>query len=367
MPSEFLVIAPERFRGLMDASPAASRTMLRTVLTRLRSTEQALMEREKLAALGTLTAGLAHEINNPAAALPRTAQHLSELIGEWGRKSAVIEHLGLDGEAEQRVRELDAGMPDAAERLVDPLTSVASERELESWLAEHGFPEPWNVAPTLAGVGWTSAGLDELSETFTPEALRTVVDWLAAGLTIHGLGAELRQSAKAISDVVSAVRVYAHQQRVAATESVDIAESIGNALTLLRYRMRDGIELLKDIAPDLPRVEGNVAELGQVWTILIENGIDAMSGSGTLEVRATGHPDEVTVEISDAGPGIPADVQGRIFEPFFTTKPPGKGTGLGLAIARRIVVTDHSGSIRCQSRPGRTTFSVTLPVEGRSL
>ena len=360
--SEFLVIGPEPFRDLLQASSAASLSMLRTVTTRLKSTEETLLDREKLAALGTLTAGLAHELNNPAAALPRTAQHLSDLIGEWGTRSAEVECLGLSGEADGRIRQLSAGMAKAAERGSDPLALSDAERELEAWLERGGFAEPWDIAAPLAVAGWTSEGLDALGNSVGQEAIRPVVNWLATGLTVHGLGAELRQSARAISEVVSAVRMYSHQQRDRAIGPVHVGESIANALTLVRHRTKEGVDVLTNVAPDLPPVHGNSADLLQVWMILIENGVDAMEGAGTLEVSASATGGEVTVEVTDAGPGIPKDVAQRIFEPFFTTKAPGKGTGLGLAIAHRIIVSDHLGSIRCQSRPGRTVFTVALPV-----
>ncbi len=362
--SEFLVIGPDEFRDLLEVSPATSLSILRTVMARLRSTEETLFEREKLAALGTLTAGLAHELNNPAAALPRTARHLGELIGEWGRMSAEVECLDLEEEADERVRQLKAQLSDSPETHFDPLAMADAEREVEDWLERKGFDDPWDIAPPLAAAGWTREGLDDLAQCLGPRALRPVVDWLAVGLTVHGLGAELRRSARAISEVVSAVRMYSHQRQAAASGPVDVGESIATALTLLRHRMKDGITLLTEISPELSPVQGNAADLGQVWTILIENAVDAMDGSGSLEVKAVSDAGEVTVEVTDAGPGIPHEVGQRIFEPFFTTKPPGKGTGLGLAIAHRIIVKDHYGSIRCQSRPGRTVFTVTLPVEG---
>ncbi len=359
--SEFLVIGPDEFQGLLEKSPGTSMSMLRTVMARLRSVEETLVEREKLAALGTLTAGLAHELNNPAAALPRTAQHLSELIGEWGVRSAEVECLELEGQAEERIRELGARMSQSAESQIDRLQLADAERGLEEWLEQRGFEDPWDLAPPLATAGWTVEGLEELAERLGRPALQPVINWLAVGLMVHGMGAELRRSARAISEVVSAIRMYAHQRRAAGSGRVDVAESIMNALTLLRHRTKDGVDLRTEISSDLPPVLGNAADLSQVWTILIENAVDAMDGTGTLEVEAVSEGEEVIVKVTDAGPGMPSDVRRQIFDPFFTTKPPGKGTGLGLAIAHRIITTDHRGSIGCQSQPGRTVFTVTLP------
>jgi signal transduction histidine kinase len=293
--SELLAIEPDEFRGLMATSPGAALAMLKTVTARLRSTESTLIEHGRMAGLGTLAAGLAHELNNPAAAMARGTSLLGEAMMEWQKRCTVLEGLHLtQGEADL-ILEMEGSLLQTASSSSPPLPrSGKAERELEAWLQEQGITENWDMAPVLV-------------------------------------------------------------------QKVDVRESLSNALVIMRGRLEGGVTLIEKLPPDLPNIEARGGELGQVWTNLIHNALDAMGGAGTLEIRGWESEEGVVVEIVDSGPGIPPEIRPRIFDPFFTTKPEGSGTGLGLAITYGIVVNQHRGSIRVDSRPGRTVFEVALP------
>jgi signal transduction histidine kinase len=360
--SELLVIAPDAFQALLTASPAAAVTVLRTVAGRLRSTEAMLMQREKLASLGTLAAGLAHELNNPAAAARRSAAHLKDALGrmraagaELGRlphSPAVADALGrlevaFQGEVDgPRVRAID--LAEAEERLVD-------------WLEGKGLDDAWDVAPHLVARGWDGDRLAGTLSELEPEPARVVIRWFAAVAEVHALAREVERSAAAISAIVRAVRTYTFLDE-APVQPVDLRESLEDTLLILRHKLKDGVRVVRDYPAELPRVEAYGSELNQVWTNLIDNAVDAMAGRGTLELRVLHAGDRVVVEIADTGAGIPAAIRERIFDPFFTTKGPGSGTGLGLHIAHNIVVNRHRGRLELESAPGRTLFRATLPL-----
>lgn len=360
--SELLVIAPARFRALLTSSPAAALVMLRTVTERLRSTEASLLERERMAALGTLAAGITHELNNPAAAAVRGAALLPAALAESTlRTRDLIERLGPVWAARLlEAGDVPGGVSAGASRPAGH--PFAAEEAVAGWLEARGLPRGEELAPPLAQGGWGPAALDALAaELEAPEALPAVVAWLAAMAEVRSLAAEIHSGATAIAGIVAAVKDYVHLDR-APLQRVNLGAGIDNTLLILRGKIGAGIRVERQIPADLPLIEGYPRELSQVWTNLIDNAVDAMAGTGVLEIVAQPVEGGVVVRVMDSGSGIPRELRNRIFDPFFTTKPPGAGSGLGLAIARSIVVNRHRGRIRVRSRPGRTVFEVQLPL-----
>jgi signal transduction histidine kinase len=362
--SEILVVEPEDFEKVLERSPATSLALLRTVLARLRSTEASLVQHAKLASLGTLAAGLAHELNNPAAALRRGLPQLQATLLELDRCATRLGALGLRGTVESRLKRAGADAPEPPPGAPPTgLDRVDAEDRLLDWLEERGIDHGVHVAPPLLEAGWTPERLRTLLEGIDEAHASPLLHWLAARCAATILLGELSRSAGAISEVVSAVRAHSALGQSAVRET-DVVHGIESALVVLRGRLRDGVTVVRDFEPDLPRIEAHGAELNHVWANLVENAVDAMQGRGTLELRARTTPGGVTVQVIDDGPGVADDVRPRIFDPFYTTKPLGKGTGLGLHIVYN-TVRRHGGATHVASRPGRTVFTVTLPLRLR--
>src|ERR687890_2422271 len=361
--SRLLLISRTAFQTLLSCSPSAPLKILHTVTSRLRSTESMLIQNEKMAALGTLAAGLAHELNNPAAAIRRSAAQLRDALAERERLTAQLGTLANDPHQKETLGALQA---ETLERttippLYDPLALSEREDQLQEWLEDHSVGQAWDLAPVLVSFGWDTRELERLADSFTPVQLPVVVQWLAANSSVYGLLEEVGKSAEAMSEIVKAVKTYSYLDQ-APIQEVDVIESLENTLVLLRPKIDAGISITRDYADDVPRIEAYGSELNQVWTNLIDNAIDAIAGKGELILRAFSAENAVTVDVIDHGPGIPPEIQPRIFEPFFTTKAPGVGTGLGLHIAYNIVVHKHHGQLQVASKPGETRFRVTLPI-----
>ncbi|MCA1587576.1 MAG: cyclic nucleotide-binding domain-containing protein [Chloroflexi bacterium] len=306
--------------------PEAAQAILRTVMARLRSTEAQLREREKLAALGTLSAGLAHELNNPAAALRRSADALERAL-------AARDALPRPSELPPQMSRRQLGALERADAM-DAVGRIAGPS-----------------AASLVDAGWTAETLGGLPAE--------MIAWLAADASVDELLGELRLAAERISEIVGAVKGYAYLDQ-APVQRLDVRIGLEQTLVILRHRLKHGVEVKREFAEELPEIEGYGSELNQVWTNLIDNAVDAMGGSGTLSLRVQAEGDGVRVSVCDTGPGIADGIRGRLFEPFATTKPPGSGTGLGLHISHSVVAR-HGGRIAVESVPGDTCFVVTLP------
>jgi signal transduction histidine kinase len=326
---------------------------------RMRYTQRAYRQREKLAALGKLSAGLAHELNNPAAAARRASEELGEAILEAQLTSLTHDERFSAKEREALValqRETAAG--NAA--LFDPLSLGDTEDRLSDWLGDRGCQEPWDMAPALAEAGLDTDRLEAMAGAFDDRSLACGLEWLAGTLDLLGLASEIETSTGRISELVGAMKEYTYMDRAVVGE-VDVISGLQNTITILGPRLKD-VSLSREYEKDLPGIPGRGGELNQVWTNLIDNAIDAVDGRGSITIRAYVEGAREVVEVVDDGHGIPREAQVHVFEPFYTTKDIGAGTGLGLDIVRRIV-TGHGGEVFVQSEPGETCFTVRLPLD----
>ena len=357
-PGRVLEIDSETFRRLPVEVPDVADMFISGLARRMRYTQRAYRQQEKLAALGKLSAGLTHELNNPAAAAKRASEELGGAILE--AQLTAIGHderfSALEREALVALqRETAAGSAD----VLDPLSLCDAEDELTDWLGDHGCEEPWDLAPALAEAGVDKDRLEAMAGAFDEASLACGLEWLAGTLDLVGLAGEIETSVGRISHLVGTMKEYTYMDRAVVGE-VDVISGLQNTLTILEPRLKD-VSLVREYEKDLPGLPGRGGELNEVWTNLIDNAIDAVDGRGSIIVRAYVEGARVVVEVVDDGPGIPRAAQVHLFEPFYTTKDIGSGTGLGLAIVRRIV-TDHAGEVFVRSEPGETCFTVRLPL-----
>ena len=345
-----------------------NRSILRRVLERVRPVVGRItaieQNRERLESLGTMAAGLAHELNNPASAAKRASADLADALDVLSSTIGVFVESGVSREQAESLVQIQRGVVAAcrARASISQLELADAEDELTAALEEAGIGEAYRIVEPLAQAGFDEQQLARVKE-LAGGATEAAVRWIAASLLARELAAELAESTERMSKLVAAVKMYAYMDRGGLVE-VDVREGIDTTLTILGHKLKHTtIELERDMDEDLPRFQAYGAELNQVWTNLLDNAIDALGDSGTITISAHRDGDCVEVDIGDDGPGVPPEAAERIFEPFFTTKEVGKGTGLGLDTARRIVVDRHHGSLTLQTEPGRTVFRVRLPVE----
>ncbi len=362
-PSRFFVLDASVFAELMHEWFPMAVHLLEGLFFGAKNTQQAIGQRERLLALGSLSAGLTHELNNPAAAAVRATASLRERVAGMRHKLGMIAGGKWDRTTLETLIRLQE---EAAERVPKALALApleASDREdvIADWLDDHGVRNGWDMPPTFVAAGLDAAWLDHVAMTVDPEMLESALRWLNYTVETELLMNEIEDSTTRISTLVGAAKQYSQLDR-APYQVVDVHELLDSTLLMLSGKIPPGIEIVKDYDRSLPSIPAFAGELNQVWTNLIDNAVSAMKGSGTLTVRTGWDRDQVFVEFCDTGHGVPPEIRNRIFEPFFTTKPVGEGTGLGLDISWRIVVNKHHGDLSLVSEPGDTRFRVRLPI-----
>ncbi len=368
--SKLFAIKKDNFDNMLLNSPSAMQAVLKMMLARYDNSRIALQQSEKMAQLGTLTAGVAHELNNPAASVKRNAAHLLDSIKGLDDAYALICQLNFDEKQWQTLDELSDKAFESAfsPPVLDSLTRSDREDQIETWLSSHQVEETWMIAPNLVNLNFNQEELAALADEFPAEKLPCLIDWLNATYTAYSLLNELSLGAERISTIVKSLKDYSFLDQ-APVQSVDVCEGLDNTLTMLHYKLKSAsVEVVRDYAPDLPSIMAYGSELNQVWTNIIDNAIYALKDQPEpkIQIRARKESVWVVVEIEDNGSGIPKEVLPKIFDAFYTTKGPGKGTGLGLNISYSIVVQKHRGDVKVHSQPGKTVFEVWLPINFES-
>jgi signal transduction histidine kinase len=351
------------FPEMMQRMPVLVQRLVGILSDRVRETTTADQQQDKLMALGKLSAGLAHELNNPAAAATRAANDLIAALTELRAADLRLCQHSLTAEQEAVIRGFESTAIEhtATAAQLNSLEQSDREEKVATWLEDHEIEESWKLSGNLVEAGIDADALDQISEKLETSALADVLTRINAQLVAAKLASEIKTSTARISELVGAVKEYSYMDQ-ASLQEVDLHKGLENTLLILKYKLRKkNIELTRDYAEELPRIKAYGSELNQVWTNLIVNAVDAMSDGGSLKVRTKREPTDILVEIRDNGSGIPESLKSRIFEPFFTTKPVGEGTGLGLDTVARIV-RKHRGNVRFESKPGGTCFQVRLPL-----
>ena len=359
--SKTICISQKDFENLLATNPSATLAVLNWVMARLSQNESLLHQQEKMAALGTMSAGLAHELNNPAAAAQRNASLLIDAPSKWLELTHQLETLAYEKGLTDWLSEF---MSEATRRFENPIKLDALEKidlvdHLQVWLEANGTESAWEFAPAMVNFGWSEETLSELKDS---SLLSIALPWLGTGCMIMSQLLEIQNTTGRISQIVKAMKSYTYLDQAPILE-VDVHEGLENTLVIMQHKLKQGVTVKREYTPDIPRIEAYASELNQVWTNIIDNAIDAMNGKGEIVLRTYQESDQIIVELIDNGPGIPKDVKTRIFEPFYTTKPPGQGTGLGLHVTHDIVVNRHHGQLLVESKPGKTKFIVILPKQ----
>ena len=358
------------FPEMLTAIPSMTQRCVSVLLDRTREVTRMEQQGEKLIALGKLAGNLAHELNNPASAAQRAAASLFDDLKEYGQQRHDLGKRVTSSEQDAALKDwyerTRAQMSDYCESSASHFSAIVlADREdaLAAWLEAHKIPNAWSLAPSLAESPLTIAQLDDLAEITTPELLVLGIPAFAMSLRVERMAETVIDSTVRIFDLISAIKDYSYMDQ-APIQDVDLAESIGATLAIMQSQLQ-GIEVVKDFDPALPRISAYGSELNQVWTVLIENALEAIEDSkqttGVLRLTTRLSGQSALVEIWDNGKGVPEELRSRIFEPFFTTKAPGRGLGLGLDTALRIV-NKHSGTLTLKSKPGEAGFQVRLPL-----
>ena len=325
--------------------------------------EVMLRQSEKLATLGKLSAGMAHELNNPAAATQRGAAQLLITFTRLLRTNLQLGELHLTDSQRASLLTFEELAQERAKQPVEMDTLLRCDREakLEDWLDEQGVDDAWDIAPNLVSLGYNTNDLIAKVYTFSPSSIPIVVEWVYCICMAYTLLEEINHGAKRVSEIVGALKDYTYMDQ-APIQTIDIHEGLDSTLTVLSSKLNHGIKIVRLYAENLPPVEAYGSELNQVWTNIIDNAIDAVDGGGEITLRTRYDDQWAIVDIEDNGPGIPEAIQSNLFDPFFSTKQPGEGVGLGLHISHNIIVQKHRGRINVYSQPGKTRFEVCLPL-----
>jgi signal transduction histidine kinase len=350
------------FPEMLTVAPELAQRLVGVMADRIRESTKLDVQREKLMALGKLSAGLAHELNNPAAAIGRSAAGLRETLDALRFAGLRVSHHTLSNEQTQFIDDFEQDFLNrlAVARIPDPVEDSHREERISTWLEGHGVKDGWELAPLLAEAQTEIPQLETGYQMLGAAAFPDVISRVVRRLTAYRLLAEIENGSKRVSELVRSIKEYSYMDQ-APEQEVDVHQGLESTLTMMNHVLKHGIEVVRDYDKSLPPICARGSELNQVWTNLIDNAAAAMKGKGELRIRTARENDRVLVEIRDSGPGIPAAIQSRIFEPFFTTKPVGEGTGLGLDSVRRIISTHH-GDIHLESKPGDTRFQIRLPI-----
>ncbi len=369
--SRLFAIPEKVFRRMLTVYPTFSSTVLETMAQRVQILQSIAQEREKLSSLGTLAAGLAHELNNPAAASLRAAGRLRECFERMRKTGMKISRSAASGSlGPEQLDDLDRIVAGALGSVgspsdgLNPMQAADREEELTRWLEGSGVEDAWDSASTFARAGLDVPALESVIDIAGRACIGEALRYLEAVLAVAGLVEEVEASTTRVSALVETMKAYSHMDQ-APLQDVYVNEELDNTLAVLAYELEE-VEVVREYDDALPRITAYGGELNQVWTALIDNAIDAAGevDEPRIMLRTTCEGDGVLVEVADNGPGISEEMQARVFEPYFTTKGVGAGSGLGLDVSYRVVVGRHGGDIRVVSRPGDTRFQVRLPMEG---
>lgn len=352
----------EDFPEMLDRFPMLRPRLVSELADRIRRATQLQDQTEKLAALGKISAGLAHELNNPAAAVRRAASTLRDTFETFRVAAARLDAHLLTAEQRAAIPALERDLAKRAKPAaqMDSLERSDCEERIVACLTRHGVERAWELAPALVDAGCEASWFEDIMARFPEEALPDLLARVASSLTVDNLVSEIESAGTRIFDLVRVIKEYSYMDQ-AAEQEVDVHRGLENTLLMLKARWKHGVIVKLDFDRSLPKLCAHGSELNQVWTNLIDNAIDAMDGHGELTIRTAREQDRMLVEIRDTGSGIPPEIRDRLFEPFFTTKGVGKGTGLGLETAARIV-REHGGEITVDSAPGDTRFQIRLPL-----
>ena len=362
-PSRLFVLSSVAYTQMIHQWFPMALHLLEGLFFNFQNTQEIIGQRERLLALGSLSAGLTHELNNPAAAAVRATAALRERVAGMRHKLGMIAAGPYDRVALETLIQLQE---DAADRVpkapaLDPIEASDREDAVSDWLDGHGVTDGWDLAPVFVQAGLDTNWLDHVAATVDVAYLEGALRWLGYTVETELLMTEIEDSTTRVSTLISAAKQYSQLDR-APYQVVDVHDLLDSTLVMLGGKLGKGITVVREYDRALPGIPAYAGELDQVWTNLIDNAVSAMAGTGTLTIRTRPDRDRVLVEVGDTGPGVPEEIRQRIFEPFFTTKPVGEGTGLGLDISWRIVVNKHHGDLRVESVPGETWFRVWLPL-----
>jgi signal transduction histidine kinase len=372
-PTRIAVVSVDRFRDMLAAIPILEPRLIGVMTDRARETTRVEQQNEKLLSLGKLSAGLAHELNNPASALGRSIAELRERVAALPGLTSGLIRQGVEPDQMVTLCRLHAtseqgtGLAGTGGMALDPMEQSDRESAVTDWMEDRQVKDAWRLAPTFVAAGMTAGDLDTFAAGIPGEVLSAALAWVESGIALHLVLGEMENATRRISGLVGAIKEYSHMDRELTEKTeTDLHRSLDSTLTMLGHKAKvKHVKVKRDYDPQLPTIHAFPGELNQVWTNLLDNAFDAAANGGNVTVGTRRVDGKVEVVVADDGPGIPAELAARIWEPFFTTKPMGEGTGLGLDIARRIVVGRHGGEMKLESRPGNTRFLVTLPIGDR--